>query len=122
MGESKQSSSTSKFMGEFYSIWANFVQCRAKNLLIWGKLAQIGKLSPKNFWGEIQLRGFAHFEQVSPKKKLLLRSQRSKKEAILKISNFRIARVLVNNMSPTSTSEFVTKNWYDTLKLQNLKF
>jgi hypothetical protein len=58
-------------VGEYLSIWAKFVQCPAKNLLIWGNFAQICNNSPENFWGEILLRGFAHFEQVSPKKKLL---------------------------------------------------
>jgi hypothetical protein len=37
----------------------------------WTKFAQIGRNSPEIFEGEPQLRGFAHFEQVSPKKKLL---------------------------------------------------
>jgi hypothetical protein len=32
---------------------------------------QIERNSPEIFEGEPQLRGFAHFEQVSPKKKLL---------------------------------------------------
>jgi hypothetical protein len=52
-GESAQLSFSQKFVGEFFSIWANFVQCPVKNLLIWEKLAQIGKISPENFWGEI---------------------------------------------------------------------
>jgi hypothetical protein len=41
-GKSAQLSFASKFVGEFFSIWANFVQCPAKNLLIWWKFTQIG--------------------------------------------------------------------------------
>jgi hypothetical protein len=41
----------------------------------WTEFAQIGRNSPEIFEGEPQLRGFAHFEQVSPKKILLCRLQ-----------------------------------------------
>jgi hypothetical protein len=58
-GESAQLSFTPKFVGEFFSIWANFVQ--------------IGKISPENFWGKILLRVFTHFEKVSPKKKITVK-------------------------------------------------
>jgi hypothetical protein len=47
-GGSAQLSFAPKFVGDFFSIWANFVQC-PKSLLIWGKFAQIGKISPENF-------------------------------------------------------------------------
>jgi hypothetical protein len=61
MGEPAQLSFAPKISGEFLSIWAKF--------------AQIGRNSPDIFEGEPQLRGFAHFEQVSPKKKLLCTKQ-----------------------------------------------
>jgi hypothetical protein len=69
----------------FFSIWANSVHCPAKNLLIWGKFAQIGQILPEIFWGEIQLRGFVHFEQVSPQKKLLCSTNKFKVRFIKKI-------------------------------------
>jgi hypothetical protein len=61
-GESAELSFAPKFVGDYFSIWAD--------LLIWRKFAQIRKISPVNFRSEMYLRGFAHFEQVSPKKLL----------------------------------------------------
>jgi hypothetical protein len=52
-GESAQLSFAQKFVGEFSSIWANFVQVPAKYLLIRGKFAQIGQILHEHFWGEI---------------------------------------------------------------------
>jgi hypothetical protein len=61
-GESAQLSFAPKFVGEFLLIWANFVPISSQ------KFADLGKIRPNRqnfariFWGEISLRGFAHFE------------------------------------------------------------
>jgi hypothetical protein len=52
-------------------IWRNFPNLANSSAEQWTKFAQIGRNSPEICEGEPQLRGFAHFEQVSPKKKLL---------------------------------------------------
>jgi hypothetical protein len=46
----------------------NFPKSANSSAEQWTKFAQIGRVSPEIFEGEPQLRGFAHFEQVSPKK------------------------------------------------------
>jgi hypothetical protein len=75
MGKPAQLSFAPKISGEFLSIWAKFPQfskffgwAMDEIRPNWEKFAQIGRNSPEIFEGEPQLRGFAHFEQVLPKK------------------------------------------------------
>jgi hypothetical protein len=55
LGESSQIS------GEFLPIWANLVHCSAEEFADLGKFRPNRKKFARNFWGEIELRGFAHF-------------------------------------------------------------
>jgi hypothetical protein len=55
----------------FFRFGRNFPNSANSSAEQWTKFTQIGRNSPEIFEGEPQLRGFAHFEQVSPKKKLL---------------------------------------------------
>jgi hypothetical protein len=52
----------------FFRLGRNFPKSANSSAEQWTKFAQIGRNSPEIFEGEPQLRGFAHFEQVSPKK------------------------------------------------------
>jgi hypothetical protein len=61
MGESSQLNFASKISGEFLPIWANFVHCSGEEFFDLGKFRPNRKKSARNFWGETQLRGFAHF-------------------------------------------------------------
>jgi hypothetical protein len=63
--------SPEKFRANFLRFGRNFPKSANFSAEQWTKLTQIGRISPEFFEGEPQLRGFAHFEQVSPKKKLL---------------------------------------------------
>jgi hypothetical protein len=67
-GESAQLSFASKFVGEFLLIRANFVQCPAKNLLIWGNFAQIGKTRPNIFGAKFNCAESPISNKFHPKK------------------------------------------------------
>jgi hypothetical protein len=71
MGESAQLSFAPKISGDFFRFGRNLPNSANSSAEQWTKFAQIGRNSPEIFEGAPQLRGFAHFEQVSPKKKLL---------------------------------------------------
>jgi hypothetical protein len=58
------------FRANFFRFGRNFPKSANSSAEQWTKFAQIGRISPEIFEGETQLRGFAHFEQVSPKKNI----------------------------------------------------
>jgi hypothetical protein len=47
--------------GKFLPIWANFVSCSAEKFADLGKFRPNRKKIARNFWGETELPGFAHF-------------------------------------------------------------
>jgi hypothetical protein len=58
------------FRANFFRFGQNFHNSSKSSAEQWTKFAHIGRNSPEIFEGEPQLRGFAHFEQVSPQKKI----------------------------------------------------